>query len=295
MSDSSTSPTVLPYDCTLHFAQLADDIIVANSLDDLEPKSHQGCVFCSKVAKLLCCSLCKAEMYCCKDCQLADWKTHKILCKHWLSDQVQKPPFPGARRVIIFEEHVPNIRFAWIRVEKPKKIVGGKTIELEGEFPDLHKFGIETRVDHRRSSPRMYENEKWPKNFVRDGRPFDDVYLQFWHCDNALDKRVFKPNAAGAKYFPETENSIQGSVWPGPLVVARLNKSPETMLNMHIRDFREAADFFVKFSRRSQSGFEIGVRALSADEPTPDSGEVIDLSALSLQIESLFLGSETIV
>jgi hypothetical protein len=31
--------------------------------------------------KLLYCSKCKVTMYCCKDCQAQDWKSHKITCK----------------------------------------------------------------------------------------------------------------------------------------------------------------------------------------------------------------------
>ena len=163
---------------------------------------------------------------------------------------------------------------------------------MRGEFPDLLRFGIETRADHLLSSPRNYETEIWPKNFVRDNRIFDNVDLQYWYCDNALDKRVFKPNAAGERYFPETKNEIpEGSVWPGLLLVSRSSRKPEKMLNMHFRDLREAADFFVKFSRRSKKAFKIGVGILGDGESYPKG----ELGALFLQGQSFSIGTKTIV
>jgi len=188
-------------------------------------------------------------------------------------DQVQIPPFPGARRVIVFEETNPFIRFCWVRTttKKVKRFIEGKHVFIDGETPEILQFGIEKRDEFHmeQDNPRARDEEKWRRNFVREGRTFPNTYIHYMYCEDALDRSIFQPNAAAKEYFTETSNPVMGSVWGGPLVVSRLNRNPEMMLSMHIRDFREAVDYLIKFSRRPKRAFEFEIKVDHQDDPGP--------------------------
>lgn len=40
---------------------------------------------CPKSEIILTCSRCEAEMYCSRECQLSDWRNHKVTCKRLAS------------------------------------------------------------------------------------------------------------------------------------------------------------------------------------------------------------------
>ncbi|CAM9816964.1 unnamed protein product [Sphacelaria rigidula] len=44
-----------------------------------------SCLKCRKKAANLRCSRCRKAKYCCKECQRADWKSHKPACAPWPS------------------------------------------------------------------------------------------------------------------------------------------------------------------------------------------------------------------
>lgn len=197
------------------------------------------------------CDKCQAELYCSEDCRMADEHVHKTLCDSWLSKEVQQPPSPGARRVIVLEEREPIVRFVWASVSKPG--------EAEFEIPSLRHCRMASPGDY--GSPRACDFKRWEYNPIRQ-RKFDDVSILFWFCDNALDKRFFQPNAAAEKFFPETKNTSQGSVWPGPVLVSRNDNHTGRMLDMNIRDMREVVDWLIKFSQRPGNKLGLQVEVL---------------------------------
>merc|ERR1719508_590974 len=65
-----------------------------------ERRSMQ-CDFCSRlppVEEVHRCSRCLTMMYCSKDCQLSDWKIHKITCKEDVEERKKKDGGSGRRK-----------------------------------------------------------------------------------------------------------------------------------------------------------------------------------------------------
>lgn len=54
------------------------------------------CGYCgeSSVGKLRVCAACKVVYYCSRECQVASWKGHKLLCKPVAASQAKGPPLP---------------------------------------------------------------------------------------------------------------------------------------------------------------------------------------------------------
>ncbi|CAE7221112.1 hypothetical protein CFE70_010717 [Pyrenophora teres f. teres 0-1] len=85
-------------------------------MSDLAPR----CANCNKsaaecsLANLQQCSRCKTTEYCGRDCQKADWKTHKKICAQQANANAGDPPSTihstsySAPRLKTLEQHVPN-------------------------------------------------------------------------------------------------------------------------------------------------------------------------------------------
>ena len=48
--------------------------------DEIKYQSY-SCGFCKKSNSVLKCSKCKLIYYCDRNCQVKDWKNHKLVCK----------------------------------------------------------------------------------------------------------------------------------------------------------------------------------------------------------------------
>jgi len=58
---------------------------LCNEMNNIEIESVKYCNYCKEIfdlsgAKANRCSRCKKVYYCCRDCQVKDWKTHKLVC-----------------------------------------------------------------------------------------------------------------------------------------------------------------------------------------------------------------------
>ncbi|KAH0273913.1 hypothetical protein KCU91_g5641, partial [Aureobasidium melanogenum] len=71
------------------------------------------CAVCSKPGKL--CASCENIHYCGRDCQKADWKVHKLLCRSF--KDARDPPGPNMVRVIAFPEDDTNPKFLWMPID----------------------------------------------------------------------------------------------------------------------------------------------------------------------------------
>ncbi|KAG9679127.1 hypothetical protein KCU99_g1734, partial [Aureobasidium melanogenum] len=75
------------------------------------------CAVCSKPGKL--CASCENIHYCGRDCQKADWKVHKLLCRTF--KDARDAPGPNMMRVIALHVSRTNPEFSWMSI-KPGKV-----------------------------------------------------------------------------------------------------------------------------------------------------------------------------
>ncbi|KAJ7644639.1 hypothetical protein FB45DRAFT_999614 [Roridomyces roridus] len=81
---------------------------------DQEPvHTHQKCSRCYKIQrghafKLSLCNGCQIDMYCSKECQVADWPNHKTACKQYKKERIQLAEMTGIASA------APDI-YAWMK------------------------------------------------------------------------------------------------------------------------------------------------------------------------------------
>lgn len=91
-----------------------DNNVVENNLIDNNTEEPVGktpvCFTCNKPG-IKRCTGCKNARYCSSECQSANWKMHKLLCKAFT--QLEPRPGPNYFRGILFLEDEPLPRFVW--------------------------------------------------------------------------------------------------------------------------------------------------------------------------------------
>ena len=78
--------------------------------------SQSTCIVCTKEDASLC-KQCESAAYCSKDCQKADWPSHKLLCKSFKDFSDEKRPSPGHVRVLSFREDGEAPELRWLETD----------------------------------------------------------------------------------------------------------------------------------------------------------------------------------
>lgn len=77
-----------------------------------------NCSVCAKPGKA--CSVCKNSFYCSRECQKADWKTHRMLCGTFKDFADTYRPTPDHKRSICFPEDGDGPKFIWLETYPEK-------------------------------------------------------------------------------------------------------------------------------------------------------------------------------
>ncbi|KAG9952579.1 hypothetical protein KCU85_g1967, partial [Aureobasidium melanogenum] len=101
------------------------------------------CAVCSKPGKL--CASCDNIHYCGAECQKADWKVHKLVCRTFKA--VREPPGPNMMRVLVFpfNKTAPEFRWLPIRLTKVRRPETGVLFGPESRY----KKGMPAETDFR--------------------------------------------------------------------------------------------------------------------------------------------------
>lgn len=171
------------------------------------------------------CARCGSISYCSKECQVADWKTHKLLCAHL--KEFSTAPVKGMRRAILFPADSAKPKFVWVAtVWSPS--LGFEKSDAEkfiGDDKPTPKHHIMRQNDHRKRFLQHCIHLIWRDNFTLDGSlPNQSVVL-----------------AAGGK-------AAYG--WRGPIIAIAKNgkhDDPACFDDITLHDFRDVVDFFLTY------------------------------------------------
>ncbi|KAG9895357.1 hypothetical protein KCU98_g14829, partial [Aureobasidium melanogenum] len=103
----------------------------------------EQCAVCSKPGKL--CASCNNIHYCGAECQKADWKVHKLVCRTFKA--VREPPGPNMMRVLVFPFNNTNPEFRWMPI-RPTKVRRPETGFLFG-VGSRYKKNMPAETDFR--------------------------------------------------------------------------------------------------------------------------------------------------
>lgn len=196
--------------------------------------SHKSiCAVCSKDDPQVC-ARCGSIIYCSKECQVADWKTHKLLCAHF--KEFSTAPAKDMRRAILFPADSDKPKFVWIAT------VWNPSVGLENS--DAERF-----IRDDKPSPR------WHIVSENDHRKRFTQHCIHLVCGGKLTLDGSVPNrsvigAAGDK-------AAYG--WRGPIIAVAKDgtgEDPACFGDITLHDFRDVVDFFLSYDG-TQSGIWI--------------------------------------
>jgi len=191
------------------------------------------------------CGRCKSSSYCSKECQIADWKVHKILCATLRS--FTTPPQEYLRRAIVFPQDDETPKWTWV------------TGKIDGDKHDLNSLrtildnGVLNPQDKSNAFPRF---ERILRNDVRGRIPRHTLLMvsrKDFHTDGSrLNKSVAKAT-----------NGQMKIPWRGPIVfMARKGQAtsePNVSIlpaqhlsdseDMTTHDFRDVVDILSTYAR----------------------------------------------
>ncbi|KAI0854319.1 hypothetical protein F5Y00DRAFT_256812 [Daldinia vernicosa] len=184
------------------------------------------CAVCWKEGSQLCAS-CKSCHYCSKECQKADWKSHKLLCKDMTTHSERPSPFHV--RAIYFPQDKPVPQLVWVPCVQGSEMLDelnhpnpNSVQEFIGE--PANSYRARWNYFHKQSTPRIV-NFHFRHNFMYDG--------------SKLTESLY---TAVAKHGRGNGNVI----WKGPLVVFAMSvEDPPDGSDMPIYRYTDAtlADF----------------------------------------------------
>lgn len=121
-----------------------------------KPRNERECEYCKKVVPLKRCSRCHVVQYCSRECQTADWNSHKIVCK-----QIVAPAKADHR----YETEQDFAKFFLSRVEHMKQVnkKADKRDPITGVRLQPVRF---SRIDEEHSdppNPLKKRKEKYPE------------------------------------------------------------------------------------------------------------------------------------
>ncbi|KAI1651927.1 uncharacterized protein F4817DRAFT_85270 [Daldinia loculata] len=143
----------------------------------LNPTLNQ-CAVCWKEGGQLCAS-CKSCHYCSKECQKADWKSHKLLCKDMTTHSERPSPFHV--RAIYFPQDKAVPQLVWIPCnqnsetpEEPNHPNPDSVGEFIGVIANAHR--VHWNYVHKKSTLRIIDFHFRDK-FLYDGsKPTESLY-----------------------------------------------------------------------------------------------------------------------
>ena len=188
------------------------------------------CLICDKITTSRC-SKCKSAGYCCRECQVADWPTHKFFCASL--------PFPpkmnGNPRVRTIAGLLLNSGSL-----TPSIVQLPLNIDFESfKLPNTKSFiGAQESTNYMQSNPFTNENLKDSLVFI-----FRDNFLNDGSSPNKCVENMMK----GRNNYP----------WKGPvLVIKQKGIFPEDLCrnefdDINSKDFKDVVDYFCWYGNKS--------------------------------------------
>ncbi|KAI0400890.1 hypothetical protein F4802DRAFT_469005 [Xylaria palmicola] len=190
------------------------------------PRQPVLCIACNRHAAIFY-SICKSAYYCSRECQKADYPTHKLLCADFASIDITTRPAPHHIRAIFFPANQTKPRFVWLPCALDIKVDGD-----EGRSPGRRPI-VETILGPQHAL--RHEIVQYNSILVRQLSHslcichYDDFWFQ-------LNKSVARVTATGpGQYFNWHGNAI---VYGSDQPLYRLGKLKDLDMN----DFRHITD-----------------------------------------------------
>lgn len=190
-----------------------------------------SCTLCDKQdAKF--CSRCKCILYCSKECQKADWSTHKLLCASFPTFATSNRPTADHYRAVLFDPDKAKPEFVWL----PCEWLQGDDGEADYQMLKTNTFiGGDTFPRHEpiQYNPRL---EKTLPNTIFI--TYRDTFL----IDGS------RPNRSVASIHATQPGEYHS--WSGPIIAyAKEGTSfdPPVCRDFDTIDFRHLADFFLSY------------------------------------------------
>ncbi|KAI9652820.1 MAG: hypothetical protein M1831_006345 [Alyxoria varia] len=184
----------------------------SEAIPDLD---NEDCAICSeKQAKR--CNKCKSISYCSKECQTADWKSHKLVCNQFAC--MKERPNPSLKLGIKFLPEEGNPILIWANGDQFPE-------ELFVDSPDYH------------TTPRQLEIEQ---NVIRDRELNGSVILRYddnFAC-NGSKHNVCLRKACGRALSRE---------WRGPVGIVAFSGFKK--YDSTGSGYRDALDYYVAYCR----------------------------------------------
>jgi hypothetical protein len=191
---SSPSAFPVPYICIAHQLftkeQVAAIMPVSTQCSDL-------CSMCPRTAASFC-QKCHCSRCCSQDCQLSDWRTHKLVCDSFKVISQAPPPHPDSYRVIFFDTQKSKPEWVWIHMT-PR--------------PGTDDFGIKIQSLPQDQAKLLRNIAHTKHNYVL-GR--DHSSNQWMGCMQSASNMLGRlylggvPNPNAAAIAPELLNSVKG-------------------------------------------------------------------------------------
>jgi len=185
----------------------------------------------------LLCTRCQSCRYCSKECQAADWSSHRLLCKKYA--ERSSPPSESHRLAIEFPQEKRNPRLIWVLCEK-KFDDGPRERAFVSAF--LGK-------DNPNSGHRLVRrNPRRDRDLINT---IEVVFRDTFLIDGS------KPNRSLYNAVGSTSHD-----WRGPSVVLRkkgLSRDPNFYADISLADYRHVLDYFATYGDDNVSVLEQGI------------------------------------
>lgn len=197
---------------------------------DMAGSDRSICAVCNKADPQVC-ARCGSIKYCSKECQVADWKTHKLLCAHL--KEFSTAPVKGMRRAILFPADSAKPKFVWIATFWDPTF-GQEICDVAYLLGD----------NNQAAGWHVMQQNDCRERFLQHGIHL--VYRDAFKLDGSVLNQSLVVAANGKPCYG----------WRGPIVaVAKKGnaKNPPYYDDITLHDFRDVVDYLVSFDR-SNSG-----------------------------------------
>lgn len=189
------------------------------------PPAHKQCTMCGKPASEMC-KQCRSSHYCSRACQVADWPTHKLLCRSFTN--FTTPPNPTSKLGIFFPDNSKVPRFVWVKCS-------WKTLDEE-----TYQHVDKAEFLGSRSTDRV-----WVQLNKTRHRKRQDVLTVHIRSTGAIDG-----SALNQCVIAVAGGRCVNYCWPGPLLVLRtsgLTLGDSELVDVDMVDFRDAVDLLCSY------------------------------------------------